>query len=188
MWISNLQEYKPAEIEISMPAFTKYTPDNIAYLMDLSFDEMWPIIDDWRTKFPDITITSETIINTESIKESLIWLDEHIKKTNWSKSKPLFLISEAVENVFESIVKELNMFDEYKVVTTKNNTFGGNVRVAGLLLTEDYDIAIEETLESGYEPDLIVMPTTSYYFDDLDLRGVSGFTLQDKYDIDVVWC
>jgi hypothetical protein len=175
-----------------MPAYTKYTPDNIAYLMDLSFDEMWPIIDGWREKYPDVKITSESTINIEHIHNALTWLESTYAGT---KSKPLFLTSEAVEGVFETEVKKLQRvrhtykrFDEYRVVTTKNHTFGGNIKVGGLLLVEDYDIAIEETLSAGYKPDLIVMPKTSYCFDDLDLRGISGHSLEKKYGIEVIWC
>lgn len=191
-WISNLQKYKPEDIEISMPAYTKYTPDNIAYLMDLSFDEMWPIIDGWREKYPDVKITSESTINIEHIHNALTWLEKTYAGT---KAKPLFLTSEAVEGVFETEVKKLQRvrhtykrFDEYRVVTTKNHTFGGNIKVGGLLLVEDYDIAIEETLSTGYKPDLIVMPKTSYCFDDLDLRGISAYSLEKKYGIEVIWC
>ena len=191
-WISNLQKYKPVDIEISMPAYTKYTPDNIAHLMDLSFDEMWPIINGWREKYPDINITSESTINIEYIKNALTWLETTYAGTT---ANPLFLTSEAVEGVFETEVKKLQRirhtykrFDEYRVVTTKNNTFGGNIKVGGLLLVEDYDIAIEETLSGGYKPDLIVMPKTSYCFDDLDLRGISAYSLEKKYGIEVIWC
>jgi hypothetical protein len=186
-WISNLQKYKPVDIEISMPAYTKYTPDNIAYLMDLSFDEMWPIIDGWREKYPDINITSESTVSIEHIKNSLDWLESTYAGT---KAKPLFLTSEAVEGVFETELRKLKLegFDDCRAVTTKNNTFGGNIKVGGLLLVEDYDIAIEETLTGGYKPDLIVMPKTSYCFDDLDLRGISAHSLEKKYGIEVIWC
>ena len=67
-------------------------------------------------------------------------------------------------------------------------TFGGNIIVAGLLLVQDYLPVIEQVLSEGYTPDLIVLPKDSFYFDDLDLTGVSAYTIRDKFGIEIFWC
>ena len=70
----------------------------------------------------------------------------------------------------------------------KNTTFGGNIIVAGLLLVQDYLPVIEQALSEGYTPDLIVLPKDSFYFDDLDLTGISAYTIKDKFGIEIFWC
>ena len=101
--------------------------------------------------------------------------------------KMLFMISESVEKIFESHVKKIIPF-EYKIQMVKNTTFGGNIIVAGLLLVQDYLPVIEQVLSEGYTPDLIVLPKDSFYFDDLDLTGVSAYTIKDKFGIEIFWC
>ncbi len=98
------------------------------------------------------------------------------------------MISESVEKIFESHVKKIIPFDDYKIQMVKNTTFGGNIIVAGLLLVQDYLPVIEQVLTDGYTPDLIVLPKDSFYFDDLDLTGVSAYTIRDKFGIDIFWC
>ena len=102
--------------------------------------------------------------------------------------KVLFLISKAVEKVFENHVKKITHYDDYRIKVVKNNTFGGNIIVAGLLLVQDYIPAIEQVLSEGYIPDLIVLPKDSFYFDELDLTGVSAYTIKDKFGIEILWC
>ena len=70
----------------------------------------------------------------------------------------------------------------------KNTTFGGNIIVAGLLLVQDYIPVIEKVLAEGYKPDVIVLPKAGFYFDELDLTGVSVQTIKDKFGIEVCWC
>tara|TARA_R100000027_G_C2236064_1_gene90591 strand:- start:405 stop:1196 length:792 start_codon:yes stop_codon:yes gene_type:complete len=185
-WIRLLNEnHNPTEIEISHPAYTKYAPPNVAKHLDFTWDEGWEYIRKWQKSYPRVKINSENRISPDRIDKSLNVLMDNYKDTN--NLKMLFMISESVEKIFESHVKKIIPF-EYKIQMVKNTTFGGNIIVAGLLLVQDYLPVIEQVLSDGYTPDLIVLPKDSFYFDDLDLTGVSAYTIRDKFGIDIFWC
>jgi len=189
-WLELLQAHNPTEIEVVPPGYTKYTPEHISKHMEISWDDHWNYIKNWRKKFPKIPIEWEASklyngMAVDEITNSLRWLNKRRKKTD---KKILFLVAESVEGIFESTVEKENLFKDYKVVTTKNETFGGSIKVSGLLQTSDYITALDKTISNDYRPDLIVLPKMSYFFDDLDLRGVSAHTISDKFNIPVVWC
>tara|TARA_Y100001963_G_scaffold153367_1_gene240000 strand:+ start:842 stop:2089 length:1248 start_codon:yes stop_codon:yes gene_type:complete len=184
-WIRLLNEnHNPVEIEISHPGYTKYAPPNVVKHLDFTWDDGWEYIRKWRKKFPRIDINSENRISPDRIDKSLNVLMYKYQ----NNPKVLFLISKAVEKVFENHVKKITHYDDYRIKVVKNNTFGGNIIVAGLLLVQDYIPAIEQVLSEGYIPDLIVLPKDSFYFDELDLTGVSAYTIKDKFGIEILWC
>jgi hypothetical protein len=186
-WIRLLNEnHNPIEIEISHPAYTKYAPPNVIKHLDFTWDEGWKYIKKWQKLYPRIKIDSENQINTNAIDESL---SDLIEWDNYEpNSKMLFLVSESVEKVFESHVKKITSFNDYKIQMVKNTTFGGNIIVAGLLLVQDYIPVIEKVLSEGYKPDVIILPKAGFFFDELDLTGVSAHTIKDKFGIEVCWC
>ena len=185
-WIRLLNEnHNPTEIEISHPAYTKYAPPNVSKHLDLTWEEGWKHIRKWQKSYPRVKINSENKISPDRIDKSLnVLMDNYRDEKN---IKMLFLISESVEKIFEGHVKK-NIPFEYKIQMVKNTTFGGNIIVAGLLLVQDYLPVIEQVLSEGYTPDLIVLPKDSFYFDELDLTGVSAYTIKDKFGIEIFWC
>ncbi len=186
-WIRLLNEnHNPTEIEISHPAYTKYAPPNVAKHLDFTWEEGWRYINKWQKKYPRVKINSENRISPSRIDRSLEILVDHFK--DYDNPKMLFMISESVEKVFENHVEKIVPFDNYKIQMVKNTTFGGNIIVAGLLLVQDYLPVIEKVLSDGYLPDVIVLPKDSFYFDELDLTGVSAYTIQDKFGIEIFWC
>jgi hypothetical protein len=186
-WIRLLNEnHNPIEIEISHPAYTKYAPPNVTKHLDFTWDEGWKHIREWRKLYPRIKIDSENQVNASALDQSL---SDLIEWDNYEpNSKVLFLVSESVEKVFESHVKKITPFNNYKIQMVKNTTFGGNIIVAGLLLVQDYIPVIEKVLSEGYKPDVIILPKAGFFFDELDLTGVSVHTIEDKFGIEVCWC
>ena len=189
-WIEQLQTHNPTEIEVVPPGYTKYTPEHITKHMEISWNEHWNYIKNWRKKFPKIPIEWEASklyngMAEEEITYSLKWL---YKKWANTDKEILFLIAESVESIFESTIEKENLFTNYKVVMVKNETFGGSIKVSGLLQTSDFISTLDKTISNDYSPDLIVLPKMSFFYDDLDLRGISAHTITEKFDIPVVWC
>tara|TARA_R110000824_G_C14964074_1_gene652335 strand:- start:58 stop:768 length:711 start_codon:yes stop_codon:yes gene_type:complete len=189
-WIRLLnEEHNPSQIEISHPAYTKYAPPNVVKHLDFTWDDGWEYIKKWQKKYPKVKIDSENRITPGRIDKSLNDLLDRFKDVIENDNpKMLFLISESVKEVFETHVKKIIPFDDYKIQMVKNTTFGGNIIVAGLLLVQDYIPIIEQIISEGYIPDLIVLPKDSFFFDELDLTGVSVHTITEKFGIKVVWC
>ena len=52
----------------------------------------------------------------------------------------------------------------------------------------DYISVLEKTISNDYSPEFIILPKMSFFWDDLDLRGVSAYTITEKFNIPVVWC
>ena len=48
-------------------------------------------------------------------------------------------------------------------------------------ILHSYIPVIEKVLAEGYKPDVIVLPKAGFYFDELDLTGVSVQTIKDKF-------
>ncbi len=189
-WIEQLQTHNPTELEVVPPGYTKYTPEHITKHMEISWNEHWNYIKNWRKKFPKIPIEWEASklyngMAEEEITYSLKWL---YKKWANTDKEILFLIAESVESIFESTIEKENLFTNYKVVMVKNETFGGSIKVSGLLQTSDFISTLDKTISNDYSPDLIVLPKMSFFYDDLDLRGISAHTITEKFDIPVVWC
>ena len=189
-WIRLLnEEHNPSQIEISLPAYTKYAPPNVVKHLNFTWKDGWEYIKKWQKKYPKVKIDSENRITPGRIDKSLNDLLNRFKDVIENDNpKMLFLISESVKEVFETHVKKIIPFDDYKIQMVKNTTFGGNIIVAGLLLVQDYIPIIEQILSEGYIPDLIVLPKDSFFFDELDLTGVSVHTITEKFGIKVVWC
>jgi hypothetical protein len=122
----------------------------------------------------------------EEITNSLRWLKKSYRE--YINKKILFLISESVESIFGSTVEKEKLFKDYKVVMVKNETFGGSIKVSGLLQISDYISVLEKTISNDYSPEFIILPKMSFFWDDLDLRGVSAYTITEKFNIPVVWC
>ena len=190
-WIEQLQTHNPMEIQVVPPGYTKYTPEHITKHMEISWDEHWSYMENWRRKFPKVPIGWEGSklyngIAVEEITNSLRWLKKSYRK--YINKKILFLIAESVESIFGSTVEKENLFKDYKVVMVKNETFGGSIKVSGLLQTSDYISVLEKTISNDYSPEFIILPKMSFFWDDLDLRGVSAYTITEKFNIPVVWC
>ena len=183
-WIRLLnEEHNPSQIEISHPAYTKYAPPNVVKHLDFTWDDGWEYIKKWQKKYPKVKIDSENRITPGRIDKSLNDLLDRFKDVIENDNpKMLFLISESVKEVFETHVKKIIPFDDYKIQMVKNTTFGGNIIVAGLLLVQDYIPIIESKTLISF------LPKDSFFFDELDLTGVSVHTITEKFGIKVVWC
>jgi hypothetical protein len=189
-WIEKLQSYNPLCIRILKPGYTKYTPKKIAYQMSIPNEEVQFLISKWQSQYPNIKIEYQIVKHyAVGILESLhVFTQNYSNYTDKSNPKILFLISEAVKDIFTSIIKEFTSIDNYKVTPVKSITFGGSCDQAGLLLVDDYISAIEELKANGYIPDIIIFSKASFQYDSSDLKGVPASSIMDKYKLPIMWC
>jgi hypothetical protein len=191
-WIEKLQGHAQSCIRILKPGYTKYSPPEVARQMDISNAEVLFIIERWLERYPRMRI--EYQINDYSLRGANIlaalerFLAEYEQYAPARRSRALFLIAESSQDIFEPIVANFTPFDNYKVQPVENKTFGGSCNVAGLLLIDDYIAAIEETLATGYRPDVLVLPAASFPVGNVDLRCESPLTISARFQLPVVWC
>ena len=91
---------------------------------------------------------------------------------NSAPGKLLMLSSEFAYPLICKVVEGLSVpSDKYDIVCTKNITFGGTIRAAGLLCYEDYIQAIQNYLENNAMPGALAMPGESFNYLGRDLTG-----------------
>ena len=191
-WVESLQSHKARWITLGKPGYTKYTPKKLQEKLMISEEEMWFISKKLQKKYPKIPITVDIDLSAYGMAGAEILLSiqfiikHHIRDVY--KDKVLFLIAKSVEGIFEEIVEFLTPIKNYKVITVKNKTFGGNIKVAGLLTVDDYISEIEEVLKSGYNPEFIVCSNDSFLYDNEDLRGLTPKSIEDRFDISTIIC
>lgn len=91
---------------------------------------------------------------------------------NSAPGKLLMLSSEFAYPLICTVVEGLSApTDKYDIVCTKNITFGGTIRAAGLLCYEDYIEAIQNYLKNHAMPGALAMPGESFNYLGRDLTG-----------------
>jgi hypothetical protein len=68
----------------------------------------------------------------------------------------------------------------HKVVPVKNQSYGGNISVSGLLMVEDFVTAGIDVIEKFPETDLILIPSKPFDSFLRDLQGQSAHQIPDK--------
>jgi MoaA/NifB/PqqE/SkfB family radical SAM enzyme len=199
-WIKSCQRHKnPTEITIEMMSYTKHAPKDVIDKMEISRAELQSHVEKWRKLFPKHEIEHYTgNLNSVYILLAIDWFYHTFWRTakfqRGQSPSTLFLNSESVEDTFEATIEifadeRQHDFDNYKTVTVKNQTFGGNIECSGLLLAADFLSALEEIVTEDYNPDYIVIPGNSFPYDDTDLEGVHASVISDKYvNSELVWC
>ncbi len=95
----------------------------------------------------------------------------------------LILASEFGAPLLQAGLKKiLKQDDSWEVVAVKNHSFGGNIRAAGLLLVEDFSIALAK-ISSLKKPDVVLLPAIAFDEKGKDLRGISYTKLSSEYNI-----
>lgn len=193
-WIEQVQSHKPEFITILKPSYTKETPLKMAQQMDISDEELKSYISNWQKEYTKVPVVSyRSGVHLHNIMTSLNTFMIKCYDELPPHTRVLFLISESVKGIFEKAVefkKQMSklidnkiVLQNSKVVPVENLTFGGNCNIAGLLMIDDYISAIDKTISNGYDPELIIMPQTSFWYDNEDLKGKPASTISRKYKI-----
>jgi len=189
-WIASLQDHNPLMINIWKPGFTKFTHPKVAKDMAITNAELFFLVEEWGKKYTKIPLNYQYGVGHEaSILKSLNFVRQNFSEhTSIAEPNFLFLTSKSVESVFELVVERFTEFENYYVKTAENKTFGGSCDISGLLLVKDYMAAIDEAISDGFDPEYIVLPENSFFYEDKDLGGISPKLIYEKYNIPVVWC
>lgn len=200
-WIKEIQKHEPIYIEMQLASWTKYASQEVIDKMAMSRAELNYLVEGWREKYPKHKIKfwmglDNSAYITLSLNVFMKKYYEYIQKTNsrtYHTENVLFLCSKAVEDIFKPTIEIFkgaghDFIKNYKVVPVENETFGGNVECAGLLLVDDYISTIEKTLTNDYKPDWIVTSSQSFTYGNVDLAGVSPTILSEKFDTNMIYC
>lgn len=100
--------------------------------------------------------------------------------------KVLALSSEFAYPLIQKVVERMSLPNgKCDIVCTKNITFGGTIRAAGLLCYQDYVNVIEQYAAAYSVPDALVIPAESFNYLGRDLTGHHFSEIGHTFDIPV---
>jgi hypothetical protein len=141
-------------------------------LLELSADSTYPYIEIGYHPFG--IIVARTIAEAD-INKLISLVNENADK------KMVFLTSKLIQPVYERLLKSKNGFSEsssgLKIEVPKNNFFGGNISMGDLITMQDIIDHINNNKED--KPDLVIIPSSLFYFSKGWLRDLTGTTYME---------
>ena len=177
-----IKHFAPSNFMIYGAGYTKYTPEK--ELSKLKYDKMelslflekmshkYNFIYKWQ-----LDPRKALYINYDLITNNIL------SSINNKSKNLLWLTSMAAKERFEKLIKTLSIGYPIKntIIDVKNNTYGGNIEVSGLLTLKD----VEETLNKyliNETPDTIFIPNNFLDGYGFDLLGDNVTDFLKKYE------
>ncbi|MCK5578455.1 MAG: DUF512 domain-containing protein [Planctomycetes bacterium] len=166
------------EIIVWHPGYSKLIPAKKRYQIRCSFEQLSRFVIRLRKKYrksicvlPDLRKPHD--LNIHGIMEST----ESLGKTNI-----LWLVSAAAHKMISTEVKKFMpyVWNRHWVVPVKNQTYGGNIIVAGLLTVPDFVKAGKKFLMSHPKIDLILIPDDPFDAAGRDLTYIPYHQIEEK--------
>jgi len=171
-------------MDMSGSCYTKDLPEEVRDLMYLDYHELSEFIRRVGEKY-NIEIHSDPDVGRE-----LEFYPRYVILNTIQKGykNVAWLISECAADRARKIMDQdtRTSANKHHVKMVKNTTYGGNVIISGVLLIEDFRIAINELKDEGIDPDLIIMPSVCFDTRGEDLSGVNYKVLEEEFGVDVM--
>ncbi|RPH52461.1 MAG: DUF512 domain-containing protein [Desulfobacteraceae bacterium] len=157
------------------PGFSKKTPEGMKKEIECSWDEFQAFVKRMQNKFPKVPIVPQPNLSETlglPIKRIMKFtLLGNLKTFGGAFLKVLWLASEAaypdISRMVEQAAKSVS--NEHHVFPVKNISYGGNIKVSGLLMVSDFLSAGKKALEIWPDTDLVLIPGMAFdaFFRDL---------------------
>ncbi len=167
------------------PGHTRRTPPQVVKDLECSLGEFTDFAERMKVahglpliRWPDMVtplqVRVETII-AKTLKGNPKWGGAAYRKVVWLSSAAAFCR-------LEFLVKEKSASSSnvHQVMAVENETYGGNIIAAGLLMVEDFIRTGKKALEQWPDADLLLVPREP--FDSLlhDLKGTPAYRIPDE--------
>jgi len=167
------------------PGYTVCSPAENIERLQCPMEEFMDFADRMKTRFniplnpyPDmrasLTFPVKTVMN-RTLKGNLINFGGAFRNVLW-------LTSEAAHGRIKSVLEEQSgkVPNRHNAFAVKNETYGGNIIVSGLLMVDDFIKAGKAALEEWPETELILVPKEP--FDQLyrDLKGTPAYRISEE--------
>jgi hypothetical protein len=157
------------------PGFSEKTPIGLKQEIECPWDEFEDFVKHMQEKFPEFPIIPQPDMSevrrlpVKRIMDST--LRGNLKTFGGTFQQVLWLVSEAAFSELSSMVQKFaeHVSNEQRVFPVKNRSYGGNIKVSGLLMVSDFLAAGKEALERWPSTDLVLIPKMAFdaYFRDL---------------------
>lgn len=183
-WLSD----RVSVIIFYLPGFTNMTDPDVKAMLDTDYIELGHFINDMRKKY-----SARLVNHSDMVNPTDFYPTEVMDNTHQSRFKNvLWMFSESVYDRAKLILEESSkgVNNNHYAWKVKNHTYGGNIICSGLLMVNDFRIAIKEALEefksNGIIIDLLILPVrrSRDSFED-DLMGENHNALFKEFNIPI---
>ncbi|MDQ2086666.1 DUF512 domain-containing protein [Herbivorax sp. ANBcel31] len=105
--------------------------------------------------------------------------------TTYKAQNVLFMTSELAFGILKKLFFQNEINFNYEIIKVKNKFFGGTIKCAGLLTTQDIISVAKEYIDKKGEPDLIVLPPIMFDNYGRDLTGRKISEVEKELNISV---
>jgi NifB/MoaA-like Fe-S oxidoreductase len=167
------------------PGYSRFTPPSVKSKINCPLDEYLDFAYKMKEKYDiPLLITNDRRSSIDLDIKTIIsrTLTGNIKTFGGPFQNVIWLASEAAYERLSHLV-EVHSADldvSHKVVPVKNQSYGGNISVSGLLMVEDFVTAGIDVIEKFPETDLILIPSKPFDSFLRDLQGQSAHQIPDK--------
>jgi len=157
------------------PGFSEKTPAELRKQIECPWKEFDDFVKRMRGKYPRFQIVPQPdLLQPRQLPVRRIMnftLQGNLKTSGGAFRDVLWLVSEAACPEISRAVAELaaDFPNKHRVFPVPNRSYGGNIRVSGLLMVSDFLAAGREALERWPFIDLVLIPKTAFdvFFRDL---------------------
>ncbi|MBN2437083.1 MAG: DUF512 domain-containing protein [Deltaproteobacteria bacterium] len=150
------------------PGFSKKTPPELRKKIGCPWEEFQGFVQRMREKFPGYPIVPQPNLS-EILKLPVkrimdFTLRGNLRTFGGAFHQVLWLVSEAAYPDISRMVGRhaKDVSNAHHLFPVKNSSYGGNIRVSGLLMVSDFLAAGEEALRRWPDTDLILIPQTAF--------------------------
>jgi wyosine [tRNA(Phe)-imidazoG37] synthetase (radical SAM superfamily) len=167
------------------PGFSDKTPAALRKDIECPREEFQDFVKRMQEKFPRFPVIPQPNLSEPRklpIKKIMNFtLQGNLKTFGGAFREVLWLASEAaypeISRMVDPFAKDFS--NEHHVFPVKNRSYGGNIRVSGLLMVSDFLAAGKEALELWPATDLVLIPKTAFDAFFRDLQKTPAFKIPE---------
>lgn len=150
------------------PGFSEKTPADLRREIECPRDEFEDFVGRMQGKFPGFPVVPQpNLLEPRKLPIKRIMnftLRGNLKTFGGAFQQVLWLVSEAAYPEISKMVAQFarDVPNEHHVFPVRNSSYGGNIRVSGLLMVSDFVAAGREALQTWPAVDLVLVPKMAF--------------------------
>lgn len=167
------------------PGFSVRTPAELKKQIECPWDEFEDFLNRMQGKYPNFPITPQPDpLEPRRLPVRRIMhftLQGNLKTSGGAFREVLWLVSEAAYPEISGTVAQLaaDAPNAHRVFPVPNRSYGGNIRVSGLLMVSDFLAAGREALARWPSTDLVLIPKMAFDAFFRDLRKIPAYRIPE---------
>jgi uncharacterized Fe-S cluster-containing radical SAM superfamily protein len=177
-----LSQYPSNSFQLWFPGHTKYTPVKIVEKMLYDKNEMKSFVQKMTKKHKLMFLFSPSL---RPLNFTPITIINNIR---WLYKNVYWLFSEEAFKDNSLLLTKLNKYEPLTVnnsIMVKNESYGGNITVSGLLMVEDFKRVMKKILLEK-NVDCFILPRNAFDSMNNDISGTSNYELK-QFDIPIIY-